>query len=246
MAKVFALGMTIMIGLFGYSQWQEAQIRQQILATTVQITMIVPQLADVNHNEIEPLPIPPDEYRPIAQPESYVIAEGLGTLVKMNGRTLLITHDHWSQLTADLGDVQFRDAAGVLLAEMDLYQFKRLIVGRDKGTMVLVAPNSLQDLVIVPTKVGVTENDGLLLVHRQKGQVVVSSVQRVETGLKDGVAVWRLQGQAVENGDSGGGVWVNGQLVATMWTTVMMENPVTGERQATDLSVAAVFNNVVP
>lgn len=243
MAKFFILSAIMVMSLFGYPQWQEAQTREQILGATVQITMIVPQLAEVDQSEIEPLPIPPDEYRPIARPDMYVVAEGLGTVVKVNGRSLLITHDHWSQLAADLGDVQFRDAAGALLAEMDLYQFKRLILSHNGGRMVLSAPDALQDLAIMPTKNSATADDELLLVHRQEGQVVVSSVQMVKTGLKDGVAVWRLQGRAVENGDSGGGVWVNGHLAATMWTTVMMENPVTGERQATDLSVAAVLNS---
>jgi hypothetical protein len=221
-------------------------MQQQILAATVQITMVVPQLDEMAQAEIEPLPIPPDEYRPIAKPTEYVIAEGLGTAVLVNGRPLLITHDHWSQLTADLGDVQFRDATGVLLVEMDLYQFKRLILSRNGGTMVLTAPDILQDMAMVTEAGDTAVDDDLWLVRRQEGQVVVSPVQKAAAGMKDGVAVWRLQGQTVVNGDSGGGVWGNGHLLATMWTTVMMEDQATDEQQATDLSVAAVLDNVIP
>ena len=110
MARFIILGIIAVLGFYGNSQIQEAQLRQQILRATVQISMIVPQLAETETVEVEPLPIPPDEYRPIAKPETYVQAEGLGTVVVSNDRYLLITHDHWSQLETDLGQVQFHNA----------------------------------------------------------------------------------------------------------------------------------------
>ncbi len=240
MTKLFILIAVMITGLFGYPQWQAAQAEQQILKATVQITMIVPQLAETESSDLEPLPIPPDEYRPIARPETYVVSEGLGTVVLVNGRTFLITHDHWSQLTADLGEVQFRDAAGVLLMDMDLYQFRQLILARNGGTMVLSLPDAWQHLA-VSQNVNAFTNDELLLAHRQGGQVVVSPVRLVETGVKDGVAVWRLQGEAVVSGDSGGGVWGNGRLLGVLWATVMLEDEPSQERQQTDMSVAAVW-----
>jgi hypothetical protein len=241
MAKVLILSVVI-VGLFWYPDWQQAQARQQILRATVQITMIVPQLAKSDSQPFEPLPIPPDEYRPIARPDEYVVAEGLGTVVAVKGRSLLITHDHWSQLTADLGEVQFRDATGVLLAKMDLFRFKRLILSRNGGLMVLVAPGALEDLAVENGRV-ITKGQ-LLLAHRQDGQVAVSPVHMATVGVKDGVVVWRLQGQVVVNGDSGGGVWGDGRLLAVMWTAVMLEDGVGQERQETEGSVAAVWMDV--
>ena len=241
----FLINITLIItGLFGYIQWQEARTKQQILAATVQITMIVPQWTGGEQQAIEPLPVPPDEYRAMASVKDYIVAEGLGTVVQVNGRTYLITHDHWSQITANLGDVVFRDATGTLLVEMDLYDFKQLILWRDGGTMVLAVPDGLQKPAMTVTYQQVTENDDLWLVHRQDGAVVVSPVQKQAADLKNGMDVWHLQGQTVVGGDSGGGVWANGRLAAIVWTAVMMENQATAERQVTDESIAAVLQGI--
>jgi len=244
MANFFILTTFIITGLFVYPQWQEARAKKQILAATVQITMIVPQWTEDEQQPVEPLPVPPDEYRPIAKVEGYIIAEGLGTVVRVNGRSYLITHDHWSQLAANLGDVQFRDATGTLLAEMSLYDFKGLILSRNGGIMIVAAPDALQKSAMIVTNARVTEDDDLWLVHRYEGRVIASQVQKVAADVKNGVGVWRLQGQIVKNGDSGGGVWVNGRLVATLWTAVMMESQTNAERRATDLSIAAVLEGM--
>lgn len=244
MAKLIIILTVIISGLFGYPQWQETQTQQKILAATVQITMIVPQWTEGEQQPVEPLPVPPDEYRPIAKVEEYIIAEGLGTVVQENGRFYLITHDHWSQLAANLGDVQFRDATGTLLAEMSLYDFKGLILSRNGGIMIVAAPDALQKSAMIVTNARVTEDDDLWLVHRYEGRVIASQVQKVAADVKNGVGVWRLQGQTVVSGDSGGGVWENGRLVATTWTAVMMESQTSAERRATDLSIAAVLEGM--
>lgn len=153
-----------------------------------------------------------------------------------NGRFLLITHDHWSQLTSDLGNVQFRNAAGTLLAKLDLYRFKQMILSRNGGTMILSAPDAIQHLAAVIA-------DEFWLVHRQEERLVVSAVHRVGTELKNEVAVWRLKGQTVTGGDSGGEVWINGRLIATTWAAIMIDNTVTYERKVTDLSLAALLES---
>ncbi|MDX1417009.1 MAG: hypothetical protein R3293_22585 [Candidatus Promineifilaceae bacterium] len=241
MARTFFLMTLIITGLFAYPKWQEAQAQEQILEATVQITMTVPQWTQGEQQDNEPLPIPPEEYRSMTRVKEYVVAEGLGTVVQDNGRSYLVTHDHWSQLAANTGSVQFRDAAGALLAEMDLYHFKRLILARDGGTMLLSAPDALQKPAKTEMNKRDTARDDLWLVHRQEGRLTASRVQKVAAKLKDGVAVWRLQGQVVESGDSGGGVWANGRLEAVTWTAVMLESPSNTERQATDMSIAAVY-----
>lgn len=244
MAKLFIIMTIIISGLFGYPQWQGNRAKEEMLAATVQITMIVPQWTEAEQQPVEPLPVPPDEYRPIARVESYIIAEGLGTVVRVDGRSYIITHDHWSQLAANAGEVQFRDATGTLLAEMSLYEFKSLILSRNGGTMVVAAPDFLQKPAMIVTNARVTEHDDLWLVHLHEGRVIASQVQKVAADVKNGVAVWRLQGQTVVSGDSGGGVWVNGRLAATTWTAVMMESQTNSERRATDLSIAAVFEGM--
>jgi len=84
----------------------------------------------------------------------------------------------------------------------------------------------------------------VLLAQRANGRVVLTEASVVTQEEKQERPAVRLQtanGEAVVGGDSGGGVWVNGLLVANMWTTVMMENATTGEQRATGLSVAAVY-----
>lgn len=244
MTKFLIIITFIITGLFGLPQWQEAREKQQILAATVSITMIVPQWTEDERQEVQPLPVPPEEVRPIASVKDYLVAEGLGTMVQANDRFYLITHDHWSQLAANLGAVQFRDASGTLLAEMDLYSFKRLILSRNGGTMVLSAPDPLHQLAVIAENPQVTGSDDLWLVHRQEGRLEASRVQKVAADVKDGLAVWRLQGPAVTGGDSGGGVWAHGRLAAVTWTAVVMENQTNSELRTTDLSTAAVLEDM--
>jgi hypothetical protein len=94
MAKFFIIITFTITGLFSYPQWQEAQAKQQILEATVQITMIVSQWAEGEQWAIEPLPVPSDEYRPITTVKGYIVAEGLGTVVRLNGRSHLIIPNH--------------------------------------------------------------------------------------------------------------------------------------------------------
>ena len=233
---------------------------QQILATTMTITIIAPELDQRTTTEDEALPIPNDEYRPIARTNRYIVADGLGALVTQGEERLIITHDHWSLLDRDLGKVQFGDATGELLLEVELIDFKNLIRYRDGGTMVIEAPEDLLfpgvgDLSWLPA-LGLTNPDNsedlspgsiVLVAQRQRGDSVGVSVVRAEIERSDqrlGRPVYRLRslsGQPIVGGDSGGSVWHEGELVANVWTTIMMENISTGALRPTDVSVVAIF-----
>ena len=83
----------------------------------------------------------------------------------------------------------------------------------------------------------------LLAQHGETG-VTLTEARVVADTEKDGrpvVQLQKLDGRPVVSGDSGGGVWFNGRLAATIWTTIMMENTTTGVRRPTDMSVAAIF-----
>ena len=233
---------------------------QQILATTMTITIIAPELDQRTTTEDEALPIPNDEYRPIARTNRYIVADGLGALVTQGEERLIITHDHWSLLDRDLGKVQFGDSTGELLLEVELIDFKNLIRYRDGGTMVIEAPEDLLfpgvgDLSWLPA-LGLTNPDNsedlspgsiVLVAQRQRGDSVGVSVVRAEIERSDqklGRPVYRLRslsGQPIVGGDSGGSVWHEGELVANVWTTIMMENISTGALRPTDVSVVAIF-----
>lgn len=226
----------------------EKNQRQRTMAATVMISIATPNWQKTAQEVEEVMPVPPDEYQTIARADGDVIAEGLGTLVANDDGTLLVTHDHWSRFDQALGTVTFRAADGRLLAEMTLPAFKQHLRYRDGGTMVLTAPDALATAVAGRAEVAQTNvltiGDNVLLAQRAGGRVVVTEASVVAQSEKQGRPVIRLQsadGQTVIGGDSGGGVWVNGRLAATIWATVMMENATTGRRRATDLSVAAIY-----
>jgi hypothetical protein len=249
MRKLILITATFFLGLTQFvPSFIEKRQRQQILAATVMMTITVPNWQERAEPVAEALPIPPDEYRTIARAEGEVVTDGLGTLVVQGGERLLVTHDHWSRFDETLGTVTFRASDGAFLAEMELRDFRTYLLYRDGGTMVLAVPDVLATAVsgsaeILPANALAIE-DGVLLAQRAGDRVMLTEASVIAQSEKQGVPVVRLQsqdGQVVVSGDSGGGVWVNGRLAATMWTTIMMESPLTGERQATDMSIAAVY-----
>ncbi|MFQ5420844.1 MAG: hypothetical protein ACE5EY_10845 [Anaerolineae bacterium] len=223
--------------------------QQHILAATVRISMTTPNWQQMSEAIEEALPIPPDEYRTMARADGNVVAEGLGTLVAQGDETLLVTHDHWSRFDETLGTVTFRAADGLLITEMDLRAFKQHLRYRDGGMMVLAAPEVLVSAVPGSLRflssAALQNGDSVFLAQRADNRVMLTEAYVVDQIEKQGRPAVRLQsasGQTVVGGDSGGGVWINGRLAAIMWTRVMMEDLTTGERQVTDLSVAALYD----
>lgn len=252
MRKLILVTAILSVGLANFiPHYIKEKQRQEILAATVMISITTPNWQQTPTAIEEALPIPPDEYRTMARADGEVVADGLGTLVAHGDETLLVTHDHWSLFDESLGTVTFQTTGGAPIAELDLRDFKKHLRFRDGGTMVLVAPQVVATAVPEPAKAletnALNHGNGVLLAQQTGGKVVLTEASVVAQSEKQGRPVVRLQsaaGQTVVGGDSGGGVWLNGRLVATMWMTVMMESPSTGERQATDLSVAAIFNNM--
>jgi hypothetical protein len=254
--KILLLALTgLIIPNSIYISLRETFHRRRILEATVMITMTAPELEEAPVFD-EALPIPPDEYRPIVKPDSYKVAEGLGTLVNSGDEIWLVTHDHWSLLDKSLGTVQISDADGERLVEIQLMHFKKLIHYRDGGTMILEAPKEIKTkgqfkISWLPGNwPGYQESspgDVVLLAHRQRDGVRGISIMeaRVEkTGARQGSPVIRLQssnGESIVGGDSGGGVWLQGKLVGNLWSTVMMEDRQTGSRQQTETSIAALY-----
>ena len=155
---------------------------------------------------------------------------GLGTLVRRNGQTLIVTHDHWTHITANLSAAEFRDADGSLLASLSAEAFLSLIRHRDGGTLILSAPAELAALPAVnldaPTSGSGTDQGDTVWVSRRARdnggatvEVVAASVQGVETAA--GVQRLRLRGAdgaIVIPGDSGGGVWLGRRFLGNVWS----------------------------
>lgn len=244
---IFSLGLALFFPYLVDAKQQQ----QQILSATVMITITTPNWQEEAGAVDEALPIPNDEYRSIARAEGDVLTDGLGTLVVEGQSLLLVTHDHWSHLDETLGTVTFRAADGTWLADMQLRDFKERIRSRDGGIMVLDAPNGLKTTVPVeatdPHSNALQAGDRGFLAQREGGRVTVTEATVIARAEKEGRPIVRLQsvdGQAVVGGDSGGGLWVNGRLAATMWTTVVLEYETSGTQQATDMSIAAVYQGM--
>jgi hypothetical protein len=167
---------------------------------------------------------------------------GLGTLVSHNGEIILVTHDHWGPLDR-LGMVQFRNAAGDPLLELDGDTYKNLIRYQDGGTMILgrSASGDRSDYFsaliwtsqanynkrIVPVEINAGEKVLVgqeITVVRQgrNGSNAVEFINASVVSIKErwGQPVYELRNANGENiipGDSGGGLWLGDRFVGNMW-----------------------------
>jgi hypothetical protein len=254
MAKIIRIGIAAFVLTFfpsiGYTSETDNHIR--ILEHTVTITITAPELSESTEVVDEALPIPYDEYRPITKTPQYVVAEALGTLITSEDETLIVTHDHWSLLQRETGSVRIGDSTGVQLLELDLTSFKGQIVHRDGGTMILDAtPWSgyfyLGISSLSKTYTGAVhllgeyvhvvyrdEHDGIVAT-----KAVVASVDHKAS--REIIRLKLIGGVNLNGGDSGGGIWYQGSLLANTWTTIVGVDGRTGAEYATDSSIAALI-----
>lgn len=221
--------------------------REQILESTVCITMFAP-LTDGHGN---PQSVQVDGQRAI----QLTVNEGLGTMAIQGEKMFLVTHDHWPLLTADLQRVEFHNANHEPLLQLEGEQFIQLIRYRDGGTIVLAAPDQLVGrLTAVPlgNSASVHRSDIVTIAHRQPwdGQIGVALMQVQKELIYKGQPVYRLnslQGEAVVEGNSGGGVLFHGQLVGNVWGAILTEEvsrftgKSAGAPQQTSFSLAALL-----
>jgi hypothetical protein len=209
----------------------DPNVRQQILAATVRITLFAP-LTDEQGN---PQFVTVDGQKAI----QYTVGEGLGTLTRSGSDVFVVTHDHWTLLTPNLTKVQFHNVANDLLLEVSGTDFLQLIRYRDGGTMVLNVTNELiARLTAVPAgdSRSVGKNDVVYLAYRQPhdGAISVAAMLIKKETTYKGQSVFRLTNsndEFVVDGNSGGGVLVDGRLIGNMWGTILEQelSPTIGE-----------------
>ena len=205
--------------------------------------------------------------------DNKIIANGIGSLILDHGKTLLVTHNHWGEALQDASLVELRDAQNGLLLRMFGFEFKERILFQDAGAMILEAPQEL--LAPHPAAVGVTGSGNLRVPGRagnaemvkvgemvqvtfrrgaNRQQVEVLNAEVVAHDLFKGLAILQLRildGQPLMHGDSGGGVWFQGELVANTWTSLVKgsaaDNPASLSAEGdsgpvfTDFSFAAIL-----
>lgn len=183
---------------------------QEILDATIQISMVVSVM---------------DETSSVHK----IRAKGLGSLVNHNRQILLVTHNHWGELLQDATVIEMYDASHRILKEISGAQFKSLIRYQDAGTLVLEAPEGLtQSRAILGSPI--QAGDTVIVAYRQTAsgdQVAVLEAIVDSVFMFQGLPTYKLlslDGQPIRGGDSGGGIWHDGELVGNMWATVEVEN----------------------
>jgi hypothetical protein len=217
--------------------------RQHVLDATLQISMIAPNPADDS---------------------TEIVARGLGTLAHCDGGSSILTHDHWGGALEDLIKVRFSNAEGQLLEEIDAAEFKSLIRYRDGGTMVIEPPQTIAPdrpaagadgpsspgvAAILGDGSDVRHGDVLLVAVRQterrdRVDTVEAKVDILDVEASFPVITLRsLDGKPIHSGDSGGGVWLNGELVGNLWSRLLFQvvsTTTVEDAVESDVMVAAV------
>lgn len=155
------------------------------------------------------------------------ISSGLGTIVSAGEGTLIVTADHYEQLSASAADVTLTDMDGrVIMLSLDT--FRQLIRYRDKNIMLLAAPPGLPAGVKPGDGDRVPPGSHVQVVHRQPATGELSVVEGVIEHWIDyrGTPSYQLRnlnGELIEPGNSGGGVWFQGQLVGSIQRTILVD-----------------------
>lgn len=220
----------------------EEAARQTVLKATVKITFFAPAYDESGQPKVT--------IENGQRQTEYTGGTGLGTVARIDQETVIITHDHWSLLEDPEAIVEFAAADGELLHTISAPEFGDLIRYRDGGTMILNLPDALTGN-FQPAVRGdadtVTRNDVLLIAYRQPAagdsigvEAVVVSRQTRQGGLAT-LELTSASGKIVITGNSGGGVWADGVLVANVWSTLLKQATDTGEITSTDQSRAALL-----
>jgi hypothetical protein len=191
------------------------------------------------------------------QKAGVTLAYDMATLVKIQNENFLVTHNHWGDMLKDMNILELRDADNKLIQLIYGSEFKSLIVYQDAGTMVLRAPEGLADSLTPGTldnapqvKPGDTVQ---VAYHSQpnRNRVEILDAVVVEISVSKDTPVYTLRslnGQSLRPGDSGGGVWHNGNLVANTWTIITKYSVIDtagkvdpASETLTDRSHAAIF-----
>jgi hypothetical protein len=186
------------------------------------------------------------------------LAYDLASLVEYEGQTYLVTHNHWENMLKDENVLVLRDAEYHMIRTMFGSDFKKLIRYQDAGTMVLRVPDGISEALTagnLDTAPRLKPGDTVQVAHwsyPNRDHLEVSDAVVVDQSiLKEAsvVTLRSLDGQTLHPGDSGGGVWYNGKLIANTWTVLTdvsttvdsTGTAIAASETLTDLSHAAIF-----
>ena len=174
--------------------------------------------------------------------------QGLGTAVKVSGEFLIVTHNHWTfrNFLEKIQKAQILDARNELLLELTREEFLSLIRFSNPGTLILQAPAGMN---ITPAELGdfrqAQIGDLVTAVHQKTADpsqldLLLAEVHAISTYRGcDVYTLVAMNGEEIVQGDSGGGIWLNGQLLANSWGIYNEKGSLFQE--PTQVTVAAQF-----
>ena len=195
------------------------------------------------------------------KPENMSVGYSIGTVVQYREEIYLVTHNHYDDLLDDMNIIEFRDSENHKIKQIYAFDFKKWIVYQDPGTLVLCVPDFLAD-ALTPVKFEPQPQwkpgDTVQVAHRggpdrDKVEILEAVIEEIGTSKSTPVYRFRsLDGQEIAQGDSGGGVWLNGTLIANNWAVITKSsitttsgNPSSASEIQTDLSIAAVLPELI-
>jgi len=185
---------------------------------------------------------------------------GMGTLVQYQGESYLVTHNHYGDLLQDMNLLELRDAGHRLIRTIYGYEFKSLTIYHDAGTLVLRVPDRVE-AALTPVdledalqlrKGDIVQVARLVQPERKHVKILEAVIEQVGVSEQEPVYLLRsLNGELLSPGDSGGGVWHAGKLVANTWAVLYgysaldsSGNADPDSKMLTDMSYAAIFPEI--
>ena len=249
---IVVLSITIVLSeqAAGIALANEAEIDQaisrQILEATIKIRMISP--AESGNSQFA------GDTADSSQ-DGNLFGSSLGTLAKIGGETVIVTHDHWSLLSDPQTVILISRAADGMNLVIGRNEFMDLIRYRDGGTMIVDAPahlisgSTLAPELTAESEPGARPGDIMYVVRRQLElndaltvePMVLKSIDKSE--VPSSITLQSINGIVVGPGNSGGGVWHDGQLIANIWSAVLVlgSGSEAGDYLPTNLSQAALL-----
>ena len=146
-----------------------------------------------------------------------------------------------------MGKAELHNAEGELLLELNKDAFQSLIRYSDPGTLILQAPEVLK---MAPVNLGTNQNirvgDMLVVAHQSPGdpnKIALLSVKVEAIGTYQSKTVLYYSNNdrmaLIVPGDSGGGVWLDGQYVGNNWGMYLSQAGPFWNRQTVQTTIAA-------
>ncbi len=156
--------------------------------------------------------------------DAAIAAQGLGTLVQINGRHFILTHNHWPMSVVAVDRLIIRNSRGTQILVLDRLDYLSQVCFRDKGTLLFSVPGKLNGLLAaeIADSKSLKPNAAVWVVSRKPNsdwELGAIQAQLLPNHPGTGPGTISLSGpsSAVSQGDSGGGIWYEGRLIGNLW-----------------------------